>query len=349
MTDPGTSREPETLLEHWLHQTDPVQSAALLDRLVTGYAAPLVRRIVRFKLASLGSRYGGIQRADVDDVSGNALYQLLARLDRLKTGERQNFRNFTGYVAVTAYNACNEYFRAKKPAWLSLGMKLRYVLTHSPRLAIWETADGQEICGFTRARGRAPALDFSALQHARTQLRQSVDPSRMKTSELAEAILHAAGSPIPFDSLVEIAADWSELKEVQVHSIQDDRDDESNTWERLSDFESTPENKLLGRRFIERLWQEICDLPLPHRKALLLNLNDAAGGDIALFVHLGVATVEQIARALEMKPLALAELWRELPLDDARIAQDLGISRQDVVNRRSAARKRLARRMKEDA
>jgi predicted DNA-binding protein (UPF0251 family) len=57
--------------------------------------------------------------------------------------------------------------------------------------------------------------------------------------------------------------------------------------------------------------------------------------------------VRQIAAALEMSPAEFAELWKDLPLDDARIALELGISRQDVANRRSAARKRLARCMKE--
>jgi DNA-directed RNA polymerase specialized sigma24 family protein len=66
-----------------------------------------------------------------------------------------------------------------------------------------------------------------------------------------------------------------------------------------------------------------------------------------LFDSLGIASVRQIAGALNMEAIELAELWNQLPLDDARIAQLLGISRQDVANRRSAARKRLARRMQE--
>ena len=349
MTEPAGAVPPETLLEQWLHESDKDRAAALLDCLVSRYADPLIRRIVSFKLASVGNRYGGgIQKADVDDVSSNALCQLLARLDRLKRAESQaNVRSFSGYVAVTGYNACNEYFRAKKPAWLSLSMKLRYLMTHSQRLALWDTPDGQEVCGFARNRGRAPAADTAFLADARTKFRQSSDPSRLSTNELAEAILQAAGAPLIFDALVEIAADWSGLKEAQVQSLDEDRQEETKSWERLADPDSSPETKLIGRHYMERLWVEICALPMPHRKALLLNLNDGAGGDIQLFVHLGVASVEQIANALEMIPMEFAALWNELPVDDTRIARELGISRQDVVNRRSAARKRLARRMKE--
>jgi DNA-directed RNA polymerase specialized sigma24 family protein len=348
MTEPAVAAPPETLLEQWLREPDKDHAAALLDCLVSRYADPLIRRIVSFKLASVGNRYGGIQRADVDDVASNALVQLLGRLDRLKSGEGQPaVRNFSGYVAVTGYNACNEYFRARKPAWLSLSMKLRYLMTHSPRLALWDTAEGQEVCGFERSRGRTPVSDTASLGDARSKFRQSSDPSRLSTGELAEAILQAAGAPIVFDAFVEIAADWSGVKEAQVQSLDKDRDEEAKPWERLPDSQATAETKLIDRHYLERLWAEICALPIPHRKALLLNLNDGAGGDIQLFVHLGIASVEQIAKALEMMPMEFAMLWNELPLDDTRIGRELGISRQDVANRRSAARKKLARQMKE--
>ncbi len=41
-----------------------------------------------------------------------------------------------------------------------------------------------------------------------------------------------------------------------------------------------------------------------------------------------------------------AELWNQLPLDDAAIAELLDLTRQHVVNLRKSARKRLTRRLK---
>ena len=46
-----------------------------------------------------------------------------------------------------------------------------------------------------------------------------------------------------------------------------------------------------------------------------------------------------------MPPEHLAEIWNELPLDDRTIAGHLGLTRQQVINLRSAARQRLARQM----
>ena len=270
----------------------------------------------------------------------------MGRLVGLKSsGETAAVRNRGGYVATIAYNACNEYFRAKKPAWLSLSMKLRYLATHAPQFSIWESGE-QEWCGFARARGQPGVTDLAPLAGENRKLRQSQDPGRLSLAELVEAILKAAGGPLRFEDLVDVTAEWSGLKEARSQSIDAGAGEGGNRWD-VPDCRPPADVALIDRYYMTRLWSEICDLPLPHRKALLLNLNDSAGGDIQLFDHLGIATVEQIARALQVEPRQFAELWKELPLDDARIGRDLGISRQDVANRRSAARKMLARRMKE--
>jgi RNA polymerase sigma factor (sigma-70 family) len=334
------------LLDEWLRETDAERARQQLDELVAQHAEPLVRRIVGFKLATFGETGGGrLPRADVEDVSQNALCYLLARLQRLKGDQGCGaVRDFTAYAAVTAYNACNEYFRAKRPAWFSLSMKVRYLSTHSISFALWENGEGNEVCGFTRDRGKDPLTDTARLNQACESVRLNVDSSRLTTAELMDALLNATGGPLVLEMLVDLAAELSGWKEERVYSLDGGR---SHRGERLHDSSPDADVQLICRNYIQRLWKEIRELPGEHRKALLLNLNDSAGGDIRLFDSLGVASVRQIAEALDMDALAFAELWKELPLDDARIAQLLGVSRQDVANRRSSARKRLARRLQE--
>src|SRR5579872_4913858 len=344
-----TAPEPEAILEEWLAETEQARARELLERLIGRHADPLIRRIVTFKLAP-SSTGSGIQRADVEDVCATALCNLMGRLSRLKSsGESAAVRSFSGYAATIAFNACNEYFRARKPAWLILSMKLRYLATHSPQLAIWENGEGQEFCGFARTRGRQAVSDLSGLAEESRKLRQARDPRRLSLGELVEAILNAAGGPMVFEDLVDLAAEWSGVKETRLQSMDVNTDEGVHGWEQVPDARPPTDVALIDRYFMSRLWTEICELPLTHRKALLLNLNDSAGGDIQLFDFLGIATIEQIAKVLEIEPKQFAALWKELPWDDARIAQELGISRQDVANRRSAARKRLARRLKESA
>ena len=98
---------------------------------------------------------------------------------------------------------------------------------------------------------------------------------------------------------------------------------------------------------LQRLWTEICELPVRQRFALIMNLRDAQGGDLASLLPLtGVCSFREIAEALDLHPDRLAELFGELPLDDATIAGHLGITRQQVINLRKSARERLARKMR---
>jgi hypothetical protein len=88
-------------------------------------------------------------------------------------------------------------------------------------------------------------------------------------------------------------------------------------------------------------------LPFSQRAALLLNLRDRQGrGCLALFPALGIATFRQMAEALEMSAEKLAELCNGLPLEDAKIAELLQVTRRQVINARKSARQRLTRRLK---
>lgn len=94
------------------------------------------------------------------------------------------------------------------------------------------------------------------------------------------------------------------------------------------------------------MWDEVGKLPLRQRIALLLNLRDVTGaGMLWLLPAVGVATIRQIAPVLEIHDDELARLWRDIPLDGATISRRLGCTRQQVINLRMAARKRLAYRV----
>jgi hypothetical protein len=105
-------------------------------------------------------------------------------------------------------------------------------------------------------------------------------------------------------------------------------------------------HKLETQGYLRRLWQEIVALPLRQRIALLLNLRDANGDSVARLLPLtGVATVEEIGRLVEIDAADFRALWLQLPIDDRRISELLGSTRQQVINLRKSARERLARRM----
>ena len=88
-------------------------------------------------------------------------------------------------------------------------------------------------------------------------------------------------------------------------------------------------------------------MPLLQRVALLLNLGKGQEHVIELLPVLGIATICDIAEAVNMTTQEFAERWNDLPLEDTVIAGRLGISRQQVINLRKSARERLIRRVKD--
>lgn len=115
----------------------------------------------------------------------------------------------------------------------------------------------------------------------------------------------------------------------------------------LPDLRAVPADVALDRRRrAERVWAEVTALPVRQRLALLLNLRDASGaGMLWVLPILGLATLRQIAHLLDLGEGEMAELWSRLPLEDLAIAERLGCTRQQVINLRSAARKRLGTRL----
>src|SRR5262249_34132777 len=102
-----------------------------------------------------------------------------------------------------------------------------------------------------------------------------------------------------------------------------------------------------NKELAARLWAEIGELPLKQKTALLLNLKDSQGQSVlTLLPRIRIASIREIAGALELEPDQMASLWNQLPLGDSLIAGRLEVTRQQVINLRKSARERLARRIR---
>jgi DNA-directed RNA polymerase specialized sigma24 family protein len=116
--------------------------------------------------------------------------------------------------------------------------------------------------------------------------------------------------------------------------------------ERESDSHLSSDN----REYLQKLWIEIRQLNLKQRCALLLNGSYKKGDDdlTTLLVHTRIATMRQVAKALEITDEEFVQqVWDELPWNDAKIAEYLGVTQREVINLRNSARRRLWRRMGE--
>lgn len=336
----------DVLLEPLMTEVSDEQADELLSQVITNHADPVIKGVIRFKLRL--NSYRESQRAEADDIHQEVVLQLLAQLQRFrKLPEGHPISDVRGMAAVIAHRTCSRWMRRQFPERHALKNRLHYLLTRQRGLALWDV-DGKSLAGFA-----VWEKENRSLKAARRLLEIEALPNHIRTlksdkpQELADAvaaIFNHVGGPIEFDELVSAVATIQGISDQPIESLSEDENIASL-------MPATPEPdqawRMEKRMFLQRLWEELQQLPLNQRSALLLNLKDASGfGCITLFPATGIASVRQLAAALDISPEKFAEVWNDLPLEDAKIAELLGLTRQQVINARKSGRERLARRLK---
>jgi RNA polymerase sigma factor (sigma-70 family) len=327
----------DLLLRQFAESTDHEHAEALLESIVVEHAQPGIRKIVRYKLAFRGAS----EAQDIEDVASEVLVELIARLRSMKESAAcDSIGALSGYTAVAAYHACNEYLRRKHPNRHRLKTRLRYLLHSERRFSIWEDASAEWMCGLRCwLDKRAPRASQDRMSRW-SEVLADVPRGRTGThpADVLAEVFRRLGGPVEFDELVNIMGQiWGVDDPPPVSEISA-RDVESPA--------SDPGLHLEQRQWLARLWEQIRSLPVAQRVALLLNLRcEAATPAVLLLPITGVASVREIAETLEFSPEEFAAIWNRLPLEDLAIAERLGVTRQQVINLRKSARERLARRM----
>jgi len=336
------------LLLPFIEESDEEKADLCLTRLIDEHAAPIVREILGTSLRIYFDSSGiGSSKQDAGDLFNDIVVNLISRLRQLKHNPAQpGITDFRGYVAGTAYNACNLYLRQKFPRRSRLKNRLRYLTSHHDDFALWTTDAAGMLCGLAQWRDQTTWASSGLLDKIRQDpsewMREvglaSAGASRGELFNLVKAIFQWCARPVKLDDLVNVAADVCREKDLPDEPIET----VMNVAAPVHAYETTVDLQ----RNLKILWREICQLPLRQRIALLLNFRDSRGQElISLFPHTRAATIEQIAEALEFPLLEFVSLWKDLPLEDLAIAQRLGATRQQVINLRKCARERLERRM----
>jgi DNA-directed RNA polymerase specialized sigma24 family protein len=341
----------DSLLRLFAQTSDADEQDRVLSALLTEHAAPVAAKIIRYKTRG--------ESEDGDDIYSEVMLQLVGRLRQLRAaGNGGAIDDFNAYVAVTTYNACDRFLSRKYPQRRRLKNGLRYLLTHREGFALWQDERQNYVGGFRRWQFGASGDDSSLkIQSLREDARAFAGDVAVQNSwseqknayELLTAIFEWIGAPVEIDLLVNVCAVWWNITDetIEVDAANTNEKGEQRPNKQLADGRPDAYTETERRDYLQRLWNEIAELPARQRAAVLLNLKDENGrGVIDLWLVTGVATVEKIAAVLEMSVEAFVELWNDLPLDDNRIAEKLNLTRQQVINLRKSARERLARRMK---
>lgn len=342
----------DSLLQLFAQTTRADESERAMSALLTDHAEPIISKIIRYKTR------GAID--DAEEIYGEVMVQLVGRLQRLREEKAgRSIDDFNSYVAVTTYNACDRFLSRKYPQRRRLKNGLRYLLTHREGFALWQDARGNFVGGFHRWQFAANEAADSGLkiQRLRDDARAFERDVKVEKSwseqknayELLNAIFDWAGAPVEVDLLTSVCAEWWNVTDETVELDAGSAGDAGEERAAVQLADTRPDAAVENERrvYLEKLWNEILDLPTRQRAAVLLNLRDENGrGVIDLWLVVGVANAGQIAAALEMTHEKFAAIWNSLPLDDNRIAEILSLTRQQVINLRKSARERLARRMK---
>jgi hypothetical protein len=319
---------------------DEARADDIAARLMTQETLPLVSRLVGRKMWGIA-----VDAQDASDVETDVALKLWVRLLEHRTNPaKASVRSWSSYVMQTTHHAWSNYLRHKRPARHRLKNKVRYVVTSNAEFALWEV--GHELrCGRRAWQGIAHVAE--GYLHGDRSWRPGFEPSSREATpaELARLLDHIfsrVDGPLALDTLAAMVAEvWPPDSDLPV-SV-----DEPSIAAVIAAPGATTDVTMRWREVVEFLWREIGELPIEQRRALLLNLrSEQEFPAIEVFAVAGVASVRQIAQALDESPAEFARLWPTLPIDDAAIARKLGVPRQRVINLRKSARDRLSRKLK---
>lgn len=333
----------DTLLEPLLTATSDEHADEVLSQLIAGHAEPVIKGVIRFKLRF--NSHQEMQRAEADDIHQEVVLQLVTQLQRFrKLPSSHPITDVRGMAAIIAHRTCARWMRRQFPERHALKNRLHYLMTRQRGFALWEDNNGKPLAGFNAwQQQKTAARNVFDVENLPAHIRSLKADKAQELAEAVESIFDYAGGPVEFDELVSVVAAIQGISDQPVESLAEDEDGGFDPATADADPAWRTEKKM----FLQRLWEELTQLPVNQRAALLLNLKDASGfGCITLFPATGIATIRQLATALELTAERLAELWNELPIEDSRIAELLGLTRQQVINARKSGRERLARRLK---
>jgi DNA-directed RNA polymerase specialized sigma24 family protein len=335
----------DPLLESLSLVTSDEEIDEIISELIAMQAVPVIKRVIVYKLHLNPHR--GTELADADDIQQEVILQLLMRLRQFRQQpDVYPISDVRGLTATITHGACARWMQKRFPERHAFKQRLYYLLTHQPGLALWLSENRKQMAGFKVWHGRkdiATVKQFDRVSEEKgllDRIRSLKSGKEADWGSVLAAVFDCLGGPVEFDKLTGFLVGLLRIEDRPVIPL--DPTDESGQPDppaEQPDLAWQTEKKI----FLKRAWEEICELPAKQRAALLLNLRREYHG---LFLARGIATLSQMAEALEMRPEKLPEMWNELPLEDAKIAELLQLTRQQVINARKSARKRLTRRLR---
>jgi RNA polymerase sigma factor (sigma-70 family) len=342
-------KEADVLLRTFLEEADGARCDRLIEEIICQHARPIIKRVVASKLNVGRGRYDSIEWQEQEDIAEEVVVQLIRHLSSMRGAGADAFGSFENYVATAAYNACSNYLRRKYPERSRLRNRLRYILSHHEQLGMWRSGEREWLCGLVswknQGQTRVPSARLRQLSsHPHFVNFSNSSAGEREVLHLVISIFDSVGAPVAFDEMVDVVGEIIGMSPKSSAGPNDPFI--PNTGEIWSNAEAFVTERIDKQAYLKKVWKEICELPPEQRAALLLNLKEKNGSDITvIFVSSGVATISEIASALDVSIEEFLDTWNKLPLSDEEIGMRLGVSARQVGTLRQSGRRRLWRRM----
>lgn len=332
-------------LAAYLRATGDAERERLLDELILGEAAPLVRATIRSRLRFVLDAGGA---SSADDVCQDVLARLVEWLCALRAcPSHDGVRDFRQYVVRVAINACYDRLRRKHPLRTRLKDNLRDLFDRHRDFALWRDERDVFLAGFAIWEGRE--LTLPATERARQLANDPAacagdiggDPHEMSLAQLSAAILRWVGGPLEIDALVNAVVELQDIREQAAVPI-----DEEALGRRAAAGGVKCETEIEARETLAELWKIVCELPEQQRNCYFYNFSDDHGDDLfSLLCAFEVADPQEMAARLGLSRERLMIIAREMPLDRETIAEMLGVPRRRVNKLIFSAREKVRDRL----
>lgn len=338
----------DKVLVPYLTARDDHERQQHLDELVAIRAAPLIRQVLRRRLGFYVSAQGlNGNNQDAEDLYQESMTRVVQVLHALHSGPGIEINSFDLYVSRVASNTCTDFLRAKSPARTRLKYGLRHLLKRHKDLVSWEH-DGEILCGFAAWRNTGKSAFSDQLwQNLETRLDSfrslhfaDENIQLAPRSQIVAELFYWIGGPVEIDVLVRMIAYLLDIQDEEIESL-----DASSParWEAyfVSSTRSN-ESHVEANQLLARLWRAVIQLPAEQRDAFALSFEDEAGQD--LFTILRAAELvnwDEIAQGMGRSVPEVVRLRARMPMNGARVAEELRASRENVYKWRFRAVRRL--------
>jgi RNA polymerase sigma factor (sigma-70 family) len=338
----------DNVLVPYLTARDEQDRQQHLDELVTVRAAPVIRQVLRRRLAFYVSAQGvNGNNQDAEDLYQESMTRVVQVLHQLDSASGIEIDNFDLYVSRIASNTCTDFLRAKSPARTCLKDGLRHLLKRHKDLVSWEH-DGETLCGFATWRNTGKsAFSDQPWQDVETKLEsfQSLHFSDevvrfAPVSQIAAELFYWIGGPVELDVLVRMIAYLRDIQDEQLESLDDPSPAKWDAY--FISSTRSGESHVKVNELLMRLWQAVIQLPAEQRDAFALSFEDEAGED--LFTMLRAAEIvnwDEIGQGMGLSVQEVVRLRARMPMDGASVAAELKASRENVYKWRFRAIRRL--------